>query len=84
MPRVAHSYNIQFYSVRNLCNYGNFLYILSVGYAISENSKECGNFVHIWHSYQVQCVDYACEIAFGSVPHLSNYGHVFLHCVYLL
>ena len=28
--------------------------------------EEGGDFVHIWYSYQVQCIVHVCKIAFGS------------------
>ena len=41
--------------------------------------EECNDFGHIWYSHQIQYVVHTCEIAFGSVPILSNYGHFFIH-----
>ena len=45
---------------------------------------ECGDFVNIWHNYQVPCIAHACKIVFGSVLNWSNYGHLFIHFVHLL
>ena len=35
-------------------------------------------FFHIEYSFQVRCIAHACTITFSSVPHLSNYGHLYL------
>ena len=46
--------------------------------------EECGDFVNIGYSYHISCIAHASNIAFGSVPNLTNFGHFFLHLGYLL
>ena len=46
-------------------------------------SEEYGDFIHIWHIYQVLCIAHSCKIALCSVPNVSNYGHSFIGFVYL-
>ena len=70
---------IEFGSVLNLSNYRYFSFECLLWY----RRVESGDFVHIWYSYQVLCVVHACKIAFCSVPNFSNYGHFFIHFVYL-
>ena len=67
-------------------------YILSV--VITR--EECDGFVQIRYSYKVAllmlikyflkvaCITHAYKIVCGSVPDLSNYGHLFIHFVYLV
>ena len=77
-----HGHKIEFDSVPNWSNYGNFA--INVVCLLWYFSKACGDFVHISYSYQVPCVAHACKIAFDSVPNLSNHGHAFKYFVYLL
>ena len=47
--------------------------------------EECGDFIHIWYSYQVPCVvAHGYIIAFGSVLNFSNCVHFFINFEYLL
>ena len=42
------------------------------------------DFLHIVYHDQVPCGADACKIELGCVPHLSNYGHIFINFEHLL
>ena len=43
--------------------------------------RPCALLHVIWYTYKVPCVAHTCQIAYSSVPNLSNYGHFFIHLV---
>ena len=66
------AYKVEFGSVPNLSNYGYFFIKFNVECLLWYVGEECGDVVHIWYSYQVPCISHVCEIAFDSVPNMSN------------
>ena len=76
---------MQFGSVPNSSTYGYFL--INFECLFLYLGEECGDFVHIWYNYQVPRHDALLMLVKYHVARcqiVSNYGHFFIHFVYLL
>ena len=77
MPWAADACEIEFGSVPNLSNYGNFF----INFECCDISEKNLMILFIFGTVAEACeTTFAdvCKIAFGSMPNLSNYSNIFL------